>query len=94
MKIVWSRRAIRHLAAIRDFIAQADARAAGRIARRILDGAEQAASQPHMGRAGRVAGARELVIDGTQYVIPYRVRGDRFEIIAVFQGRQRWPEHF
>ena len=94
MKLVWSRRAIRHLVAIRDFIAQEDARAAGRIACRILDGVELAASQPHMGRAGRVAGTRELVIAGTQYVIPYRVRGDRFEIIAVFHGRQKWPEHF
>ena len=94
MKIVWSRRTIRHLVAIRDLIAQEDARAAGRIARRILDGVELAASQPHMGRAGRVAGTRELVIAGTQYVIPYRVRRDRFEIIAVFHGRQEWPEHF
>ena len=94
MKLVWSRRAIRHLVAIRDFIAQEDARAAGRIARRILDGVELGASQPHMGRAGRVAGTRELVIPGTKYVIPYRVRGDRFEIIAVFHGRQQGPEHF
>lgn len=92
MKIVWSRRAIRHLVAIRDFIAQEDARAAGRSARRILEGVELAANQPHIGRAGRVAGTRELVIAGTQYVIPYRVRGDRLEIIAVFHGRQKWPE--
>ena len=94
MKIVWSRRAIHNLVAIRDFIAQEDARAARRIARRILDGVELAANHPHIWRAGRVAGTRELVIAGTQYVIPYRVRGDRFEIIAVFHGRQKWPEHF
>jgi len=24
-------------------------------------------------------------------VIPYRVRRDRVEIIAVFHGRQKWP---
>jgi len=92
MKIVWSRRAICHLVAIRDYIAQEDDRAAGRIARRILEGLELAATQPHIGRAGRVAGTRELVIPGTPYVIPYRVRGDRFEIIAGFHGRQKWPE--
>jgi plasmid stabilization system protein ParE len=94
MKRVWSRRAIRHLVALRDFIAQEDARAAGRIARRILDGVELAASQPHIGRTGREAGTRELVIAGTSYGIPYRVRGGRFEIVAVFHGPQRWPEHF
>jgi plasmid stabilization system protein ParE len=25
-------------------------------------------------------------------VIPYRVRGDRLEVIAVFHGRQKWPK--
>ena len=27
-----------------------------------------------MGRAGRVAGTRELVVTGTPYIAPYRVR--------------------
>jgi toxin ParE1/3/4 len=94
MKIVWSRRGIRHLVAIRCFIAREDARAAGRIASRILDGVELAASQPHIGWTGRVAGTRELVIADTPYVIPYRVRGDLFEIIAIFRGHGMWPEYY
>ena len=40
---------------------------------------------------GRVAGTRELVVPGTPYVIPYRLRTDRLEIIAIFHGRQKWP---
>ena len=44
-----------------------------------------------MGRPGRVLGTRELVIPDTPYIIPYRVRGDRLELIAVFHGRQKWP---
>jgi toxin ParE1/3/4 len=94
VKIVWSHRAIRHLAAIREYIAQEDARAAGRIARRILETVELAATQPHIGRPGRITGTRELVIPGTPYVIPYRVSRDRFEIIGVLHGRQEWPERF
>jgi len=33
-----------------------------------------------------------MVVPGTPYVIPYRIRGDRLEVIAVFQGRQKWPK--
>lgn len=35
-----------------------------------------------------MAGTREVVVPGTPYVIPYRLRSDRLEIIAVFHGRQ------
>ena len=91
MKIVWSGRAIRHLEELREYISQDNPAAAGRVARRILDGVELLASQPHMGRAGRIAGTRELVVPGTPYVIPYRVRGERLELIAVFHGRRKWP---
>jgi plasmid stabilization system protein ParE len=37
-----------------------------------------------------VAATRELVVPSTPDVNPYRVRGDRLEIIAVFHGRQKW----
>ena len=40
----------------------------------------------------RVAGTRELVVPDTPYVIPYRLRGDRLEVIAVFHGPQKWPK--
>jgi len=49
------------------------------------------AELPNLGRSGRVAGTREMVVPGTPYVIPYRVQGDRLEVIAVFHGRQKWP---
>ena len=50
------------------------------------------AARLHIGRSGRVIGTRELVVSGTPYVIPYRVKEDRLEWIAVFHGKQRWPE--
>jgi plasmid stabilization system protein ParE len=53
---------------------------------------DRLAQLPNLGRPGRVSGTRELLVPGTRYVIPYRVRGERLEIIAVFQGRQRWPK--
>ena len=33
-------------------------------------------------RPGRIDGTRELVITGTSYILPYRVRHDAIEILA------------
>jgi toxin ParE1/3/4 len=91
MKIVWSRRAIRHLIKLRDYIAQDNPDAAADIAARVLDAVEHPATFPSLGRTGRVAGTRELVVPETAYIIPYRIRGNRVELIAIFHGRQLWP---
>jgi toxin ParE1/3/4 len=48
-------------------------------------------SHPEIGRPGRIIGTRELVVPNTPFVIPYRVRQERLELIAVFHGRQKWP---
>ena len=56
----------------------------------LLAAVELLAGLPNLGCSGRVSGTRELVVPGTPYVIPYRLRGDRLDVIAVFHGRQRW----
>jgi toxin ParE1/3/4 len=89
--VVWSPRAIGHLADLRAYIARENPGAAARTARTLLAAVDRLAALPNLGRPRRVPGTRELVIPGTRYVIPYRVRGERLEIIAVFHGRQRWP---
>jgi plasmid stabilization system protein ParE len=92
MRIVWSRRALRHLIAARAGIAEDSEQNAEVIAERILSAVGLLQTQPGMGRPGRVLGTRELVIPNTPYIIPYRVREGRLELIAVFHGKQRWPE--
>ena len=94
MIVVWSSRAIAHLADLRAYIARENPGAAGRVAMALLAAVERLAELPNLGRPGRVSGTRELVVPGTAYVIPYRLRGRRLEIIAVFHGRQRWPKRF
>lgn len=91
MKVVWSRRAIRHLVALREFIARDSGQNAALVAKRILDAIDLLQIQPEMGRPGRVLGTRELVVPATPYIIPYRVRRERHELIAVFHGREKWP---
>ena len=91
MKVVWSRRAIRHLVSLRERIEKGSEQNAALVAKRILKAVDLLQAQPHMGRPGRVLGTRELVVSETPYVIPYRVRQDRLELLAVFHGRQKWP---
>lgn len=91
MTIVWTRRAVRHLTSLRAFIARDSSHHAARTATQILEAVELLASNPSIGRPGRLTGTRELVVSGTPYVIPYRIRNGRLELIAVFHGRQKWP---
>ena len=90
--IVWSPRAIEHLTHLRQFIARDNPKAANRIASALLEAVERLADVPNLGRAGRVAGTRELVVPGTPYIVAYRVRGGGLEVIAVLHARQKWPK--
>jgi toxin ParE1/3/4 len=91
MNVVWSRRAVQHLIHLREYIAKDSEQNAALAAQRILKAIDLLRSHPEMGRPGRLVGTRELVVPGSPYVIPYRVRRERLELIAVFHGRQKWP---
>ncbi len=94
MSVRWTKPALRDLEEIGDFIARDNALAAAKTVAAILDQAEALATHPHLGRAGRIAGARELVVAQTPFVVPYRVVEDDVQILAVFHGARRWPERF
>ncbi len=91
MRAVWSRRAMQHLVALREYIGKDSDQNASSVAKRILTAVELLQKHPELGRPGRVVGTRELVVPGTPFLIPYRVRRNQLELIAVFHGRQRWP---
>lgn len=92
MKIIWSPRAIRDLESLRAFIARESPGAARRVALQIVETVETALPvTPHIGRPGRVSGTRELVIAGSPFVVPYRVKADRVEILRVYHGARKWP---
>jgi toxin ParE1/3/4 len=84
MKTVWSRRALQHLVEIRSYIAKDHPRAEPDVAARILESVDRLAGYPHIGPSGRAIGTRELVVTGTPYVILYRVKDYRLQLIAVF----------
>lgn len=94
MKVRWTTPALRDLEMIGDYIARDKPSAADKTVFRILGQTDALAAHPHIGRAGRVAGTRELVVAATPFIVPYRVRGDEIQILAVFHGARRWPESF
>lgn len=91
VKVIWSRRAIRHLVHLREYIGKESEQNAMLVAGRILGAVDLLQTHPEIGRPGRVAGTRELVVLSTPYVVPYRIKRDRLELLAVFHGKQLWP---
>lgn len=92
MKLVWSPQSLQDLAAVRAFIAQDDPKAAREIVTRIVSMVEEKLSpHPYLGRLGRVAGTRELIVPGTPFIVPYRVKADSIEIARVYHTARRWP---
>lgn len=90
MIVAWSPRAVRHLRALRAYVAQNNPEAAADIATTLLTAVARLEHLPKLGRPGRLADTRELVAPGTSYLVVYRIRAERLEILAVFHGRQKW----
>src|SRR5271169_1534905 len=93
MRIVWTRKALRHLADIQIYFEKDKPEAARKVAAAIRKTVALLSRYPHLGRAGRKAGTRELVIADTPYIVPYQVRDDRLVILAVLHGAQRPPKN-
>ena len=94
MRVRWLRTALRNLDEEATFIAADDATAARLVVERVLNAVAQLATQPDLGRPGRVPGTRELVVLNTRYLIPYRVRGTEVQILRVFHTSRRPPKQW
>jgi toxin ParE1/3/4 len=94
VNIDWSARAIADLKAVRDFVARENPEAAQETALKIISSIDILSMFPAAGQNGRVVGTRELVIAGTPYVIPYRLREGRIEVLRVIHSARKWPTTF
>lgn len=92
MKLLWTERALAEIDAIFTYVAADSPPAAERLAVLIEAKAQLLLDQPNMGRPGRVDGTREFVVTGTPYILPYRVRDGRVEILAVLHASRQWPD--
>ena len=94
MRVKWLRAAVASLIAETEYIARENPAAAVRVEISIRQGVEHLSRFPALGRPGRVPGTRELVIPGTPYIIPYRVRHETLEVLRVFHSSRKWPMAF
>jgi toxin ParE1/3/4 len=94
MHVKWLRAALRNLDAEAEYLARDSPRIAGRLVAAIESAVQLLSDYPSLGRPGRVPGTRELVVPGTPYIVPYRVRGNTIEILRVFHGARKWPKRF
>jgi toxin ParE1/3/4 len=93
-RLEYAPRYFRRLEDIRERIAAGNPTAANRMVERIRAAVARLAASPGLGRPGRVAGTRELVITRTPYIVPYRVKEDAVQIITILHSAQRWPDSF
>jgi toxin ParE1/3/4 len=94
VKTEWSPQALNDLKEIYRRIAPDNPKAARRLHARILSCVALLPTSTHMGRPGRVAGTREMVVTGTPYIVPYRIADGRLQILRVYHGSRQWPEAF
>jgi addiction module RelE/StbE family toxin len=92
MNIEWSGPSLQDIQSLWTYIATGSVRAASRQVRLIEKAVSNLKKLPQLGRAGRCAGTRELVVPKTPYVIVYRLKNKKIEILRVIHERQQWPD--
>jgi toxin ParE1/3/4 len=92
MQIIWLKTALKNLDEIAEYITQESPQAASQVVEVIETQVNLLATQPALGRPGRVLGTRELVISNTHYLVPYRIKNNKVEILRVFHTSRRPPK--
>jgi toxin ParE1/3/4 len=91
LKIFWLEKTLIDIEEVYEFIASDNPLAAEKEINKVLEAVKRLPENPGMGKAGRVAKTRELVVAGTPYIVIYRVKGNRLEILRIFHGARQWP---
>lgn len=94
MKIRWVRLALADLEEALDFISKDNPEAARNMVKRVWEAAKLLADHPDAGRKGRVRGTPELIIGGTPFILPYRVKDNAVQILRVLHSSLKWPLKF
>jgi toxin ParE1/3/4 len=94
VRVEWLEDALASLNAEADYIGNDNPDAANQMIETIFAAVDRLVRYPASGRPGRVLGTRELVVLGTPYIVPYRIRGSRVEVLLVLHGARKWPRSF
>jgi addiction module RelE/StbE family toxin len=88
--LIWRPEARRQYLEALDYIAQRNLNAAERLNRTIVDQVDLLRHHPFIGRLGRIADTRELVVH-PNYIIIYRVDETDVKILRFLHARQKYP---
>jgi toxin ParE1/3/4 len=92
VKIRWTRLACKDLNTAYEYVAEDGAGVADQFLGRIQEAAAILGRHPMAGRTGRIPGTRELVVPGTPWIIPYRIRRGFIDVLGVIHGARKWPD--
>jgi plasmid stabilization system protein ParE len=92
MEVRWLNKALKNLDQEAEYIATDDPEAARFVVGRIRTAIALLAENPSLGRPGRIAGTRELIVNKTRYLVPYRVRNNSIEILRIFHTSRKLPK--
>ena len=92
MTVRWTPTALRDLESLHAYIGDDNQEAAAAAVEKILSVIEALQRHPEMGRKGRVAGTREVIL--SPYVIAYCVKKGAIELLGILHGARRWPDSF
>ncbi|WP_095149160.1 type II toxin-antitoxin system RelE/ParE family toxin [Pseudomonas sp. Irchel s3a18] len=91
MRVEWLRTALKNIDDEATYLALENPKTATDFVKAIFASVEQLSRFPAMGREGRLPGTREWVLPAPPYLIPYRVRQGRLQILRVFHTRRLPP---
>lgn len=90
MIVVWTPEAEQDRADIWDYIAADNPGAAVRMDELFSEAAARLAAYPKMGKAGKIAGTRELIVHES-YRLVYEIDGDTVWVLALVHTARLWP---
>ena len=73
---------------------EADESVAVNVLSRVQSAIQSLGDFPEQGRAGRVAGTRELIVHRTSLITAYRIVKSEVQILALIHSARRWPDNF
>lgn len=90
MELFWTREAVQDRNAIYDYIEADNPVAAMALDELFEERARHLADHPGMGRRGRVAETRELVVH-KNYLLVYDVQANAVRVLRVLHAARMWP---
>ena len=94
MEIKWLRKAAINFDDEYDWLCQDSPQVATEFAREVFRLVNLLIANPALGRAGRVMGTREIVMQTFPYLIPYRIKNHEIHILRVLHTRRRPLEKY